>query len=330
VAIPAEHLDRIDIYHLGENGRVVGCGSASRFPGSRVEGLLETWLDSQVMASVKLYRPPQAVDFEIPRILEGGVEFERISLTPEPYGMMPIARFDESTRTVRTRWPPEGKNFQTVSPDAESEEAYGPIRRAEFAGIPDWVSANGEYRTLFTFASWPEPLGQLVPDADGVDLFLGQQQMRTIAEAYDEDPQRARSEAIRLARSYVLEGHSSRLWAWLWPICLGDGDEAMCFAAEDLGFAAPSPSELFGTAEFRKAMNESIPIRRVWGPLGLFWALLLEILEGHEAFRACGRCGRFIRGKRGKMYCGRHDNPVCYAQRRSLDQRRSRRRRPKN
>src|ERR1043165_8568767 len=43
VAIPAEHLDRLDVYHIGETGQVWGL-KGWRFPGSCVNGLLDAWL----------------------------------------------------------------------------------------------------------------------------------------------------------------------------------------------------------------------------------------------------------------------------------------------
>jgi hypothetical protein len=45
LALPAELLDCVDVYHVGENGVVYGPNAEARFPNGRVQGLLEAWLN---------------------------------------------------------------------------------------------------------------------------------------------------------------------------------------------------------------------------------------------------------------------------------------------
>jgi hypothetical protein len=45
LAIPAEHLDCLHIFHVGTSGRVWGPAGDLRFPGGTVNGLLQAWLD---------------------------------------------------------------------------------------------------------------------------------------------------------------------------------------------------------------------------------------------------------------------------------------------
>ena len=75
---------------------------------------------------------------------------------------------------------------------------------------------------------------------------------------------------------------------------------------------------------WRKWLEESVPIRRAWGAVGLFWALLLDRLEARRPFVICERCGRIISGKAGKKFCGKADDAECFNGRRAVDQRRSR------
>ena len=130
--------------------------------------------------------------------------------------------------------------------------------------------------------------------------------------------------ARQLAHTYVFGGHSSRKWTWLWPTSLGEGEEALLFKAEDHGFKIRNPNDLFTDPANLKLLNERIPIRCAWGPLGLFWALLLTQLEEHKPFRVCATCHRIIQGQLQKKYCGPHDDPNCFNKRRRMDQRRSR------
>src|SRR5262245_25931847 len=57
-------------------------------------------------------------------------------------------------------------------------------------------------------------------------------------------------------------------------------------------------------------------IIRVWGPIGLFWALLLWQLKQGLRFSECEDCHHLNPGRKDKRYCGPDDDPVCYARRR--------------
>jgi hypothetical protein len=148
--------------------------------------------------------------------------------------------------------------------------------------------------------------------------------MAAIARQSAEDPSGALIRASQIAQMYVFQGHSSGEWTWFWPTSLGEGEEALLFKAEDHGFKVVSPNDLFTDPANRKLLTERIPIRRAWGPLGLFWALLLMQLEEHKPFRICARCHRIIQGQLRKKYCGPQDDPDCFNKRRKTDQRRSR------
>jgi hypothetical protein len=238
--------------------------------------------------------------------------------------MLPIVRVEKQTQEIWARWPPKSKTYKTISPDAESNELYGQFvrdKRGMFTarGRKDEIS-----RTMFLFTRWPEPLGSLIPAADGIDMFVAQAQMAMVAKESATDPIGALRRAREQATAYVLEGHSTLRWTWLWPTYLYDGEPAVLFEAEDRGIKANSLSELSKNAKFQKAMMQPIQVRRAWGPTGLFWALLLEQLEGLTPVDRCQLCGRVITGKRGKQFCGKQDSAKCYRRRRALDQQRLR------
>jgi hypothetical protein len=325
LAIPAEELEQIDLFHVNGNGSVLGRNSRSVFP-TPFAGLLDAWLNCSP-ASADLDHPPKALPFEIPVFSQHQVRYEQIELTPKPYGMMTIRNVEGSPRTVRAGWPPEGLHLRTVSPDAESAEMYGPFQRSDIGDVASGISSKTGDRTWFTFARWPKPFDTLIPPADGVDVFLGHAKMVKVARLSETDLSQAVIIAKQEASEWVFQGIAVREQAWFWPTYIVDGEEAVLFGAQDYGVSARSIGELFKNADFRRIMSERIEIRRAWGPLGLFWALLLEKLESRQSFSSCQNCGRLIQGKKGKRLCGSTDNLKCFSQRRAADQRRSRSRR---
>lgn len=114
---------------------------------------------------------------------------------------------------------------------------------------------------------------------------------------------------------------------WFWPTVIGGGEDAVLFAAETFGFTARKMLDLTTDPGFQKHLRKRVSIRRAWGPLGLFWALLLERLESLQSFLVCERCQRPIVGKKGKRFCSSKDNPACYLKRRASDRKHSRSRR---
>jgi hypothetical protein len=237
VAVPSERLERIDICHVGESGYVFGRASDSRFPNSRVGGLLAKWLNYEELGPVEMYSPPKTIKFEIPRLSANAVTYQEIELETQPFGVAPIVSTEETTRTVQLRWPPESVSFRTVSPGAESEEMFGPFRRADSKGLPYGISVRDGSRILFWFGRWPEPLRPLILGADGVEALFEQDKMAEIARRSSQNLADARIRAQEAASTYLFDGHTKRQWAWFWPTVRGDGEEALLFKAEDLGFA---------------------------------------------------------------------------------------------
>ena len=323
VAIPAETLERIDVYHFGANGNVVGPWAKKRFPQGRADGLLSMWLNYEKLGGVTQFRAPEAAMFAIPHVSENHVKYGEVRLAIQPRGFMPIARIDESTHTVTTRWPPESAHFATVSPDSESEEWFGPLERIEDCGTSCSYSTKHQSLALFKFLHWPAPLDELVPVADGVDNLLAQAQMVAIARQSETDLAGATIRAKRLAGYFVFEGHTS-LWSAVMPTYAAGGEEAVLAKVEDFGIIPKTFAELSENSEYRRKLAERIEIRRAWGPLGLFWALLLDQLESRLSFRSCRNCQRIIGGSKGKHFCGPDDDPACFKRRRAADKRRSR------
>jgi hypothetical protein len=150
--------------------------------------------------------------------------------------------------------------------------------------------------------------------------------MQTIAKQNSRDVLGATTGALERAGAYVFEGYTSLRWSWFWPTYAEGKDDAVLFGAENFGVRARSLAELSKDDRFSRRMAERVLIRRAWGPLGLFWALLIDRLEEHASFHSRGRCHGIIEGKKGKAYCSQSDNPECFGHRRAADKQKSRQR----
>src|SRR5262249_4893589 len=156
----------------------------------------------------------------------------------------------------------------------------------------------------------------------GMDDLSGHANMGAIARRSEDDPEGALREAQEASRLYVTEGHATLEWAWFWPTLRQLGVEGLFLEATGrFGLTAGDLAEAFRSEAWQWVMRQRVPVRRAWGALGLFWALLLDRLETHQPLPRCRRWGRFLRGKRRKPNCGRNDNKVCFNARRAEDQR---------
>ena len=304
LAIPAETTDRLDIYHVGENGKLWGRG-AVRFPSCSVDSLLDAWLN---LGNIPLYRAPKTIALEIPRVKGKRFIYREEKLRFVPVPAPPIYKADKKTRTVITKWPPEGKSAVPVFPEEEIAEYYGPQNKKKWRG-------------LSFIMRWPKPFGELLPNGGGTDLLYANNLMRAVSLLSEEDPSWALKKAIAAAAPHVFDGNSSLELSWFFPAVLQTGFSNALLNVEDrLG---ADTAKLFST-QWQEKMCTSIPIRRAYGVQGLMWALLLDRLESGIRFRSCRRCGRIIKGKKGKEVCGREDNEDCFKKRRAADKRRER------
>jgi hypothetical protein len=324
VAIPAERLDRVELYHVGANGYAVGIGAAQFFPNCRTDGLLDAWLNPAHRGRLDIYLAPESVRMEIPFFSAKHVDYKWVNVQIGPIGLMPIAEFNHSTGAFLSGWPPEGVHFKTVSPDGESEHLLGPFIGERHDGIPTAVSLKTGDRSWWVYFRWPGPLGALILESAGMDVLLAQRRMAAIAKQSETDIQGALVRARDESLTYISDGHSNMGSSWFWPAYLGNGEKAVLFSAEDFGVEVKDISELQANPVFRAEMSKRVEIRRVWGPLGLFWALLLERLEQDLPFTSCRECGRVLSGIKLKRFCDQGENPSCYGNRRAADKRKLR------
>jgi hypothetical protein len=300
VAVAAAFCEHVCVYHVGENGYVYGRGAALRFPDGRVDSLLSTWLNAEKLRLIQGRPLPSGIQAQIPRRTPDGVRYEEVVY---PFGAVQV--------------PPIG-----TAADSETQERY--------------------------VVWWMEPLTALFPLGSDFEPLRHLAAMQEIVQVSANHPRDALKRAQILMVPYVQEGYSRREDAWFLPTMCERGKRdglqwvvrevsARAKISSSNGFSreftsyglrdAASIDEVLASPGWHELLREEIPVRRAWGPIGLFWALLLNDLEQRVTYRSCERCGWVIRGRHGKRLCGPDDNGECYRGRRRQDQRRSRDRR---
>jgi hypothetical protein len=340
VAVPAEHIDELRVYHVGDNGRVFGPGSRQRFPNGRMDGLLEAWLNIGHLGGCKAVTAPDWIEFDFPTIHRKGVRYERTRISVEPGPTFPQSR-DRKSGKIRVQWPPAGRAAAaTPFPDGESLAHNPPLLDGrDEHGVPLIAYQDGTV-AVQVVQEWPPPIATVMPLFSAFDDVTTQKRMAVIAAASAKDPEEALKAARLAAAPYVTDAYAPRDLTWLYPTHLESGPLPVLSRAEEVG--VEGLRELYSRHErgqltpellsaflarsraWLEAMGETIEVRRTWGPLGLFWALLLNELEARRPFQGCERCGRVIRGKKDKRFCGPTDATECFRARRAKDQRRSR------
>ncbi len=342
LAVPAEHADRVDVFHIGENGYVSGPESGTRFPDARVDGLLDAWLNVFQLGAIRQFPAEDDFVLWLPVVKDGNIAEPTGNDDEETinYGPQRIARrsgsallvkhVDEEADTINLSWPPNGRPGM-VSPEAEAPAYYGSLTRMPFQGL----ASTGEPTqpalvSMYAVTRWPEPLSPLLPLGTGADDLMAQAEMCAAAKMSATDMERAMQLATKLCGAYVTEGTATLRESWLYPRWMkasDEGSEAVLIEAE-LHFGIPTDGltikGLWDVPEWQALLLQRVPIRRAWGAAGLFWALLREHLETGRRLQACQRCQRLFTGKAHKRFCHQNDNAACYLQRRADDRRRSR------
>jgi hypothetical protein len=321
LAVPAEQVERVDVYHIGENGYVWGIGARERFPDGRVSGVLDSWLNLDVR-NVQCKSAPQTISINCPAFIDGQLVYEKIEVQRDPGAFLPAVSVDEAERTVKYKWPPAGVSLKPISPEAESAAWHG--------------SGSSEVPGAHFVLSWPAPFAELFPFGSGADDFFAQAKMVDIARRSTSGFDGAFQEAKDAAAIYLSEGWTTREFSWLWPSFAELGSPGLypplavaldAVAQRGASFKlndARNFQEALSSKAWREVMRERLSIRRVWGVTGLCWALFLEQFENSLHVRTCARCGRVIKGKRGKRFCNRQENERCFQDRAAERQRKSR------
>ena len=203
---------------------------------------------------------------------------------------------------------------------------FGPLEGHEQEGLPIVICRhNPAVWGIHLVLRWDAPsLQSLFPIGADHDTLLHHRKMVDVACRSAENRQDAVCRAQSTLGMYVTSGWARWDALWFWPVVGRDGPERGIREAGTKARRRTLSMQEFGTVPWQEQMRKHVDITRAWGPIGLFWALLLDQLTQGHRFSECGDCHRVISGKRGKRYCGETDDYSCYARRRARDRRNER------
>ncbi len=326
-AVAAEELNRIDIYHVGENGFVDGPPVPGRFDDLTIDGVLDAWLDWPECGTIE-FQEPAPLNLEVPRFSDNEVSYEGWEIDPVPLVTMPVQKTEDGPPTFRV----PGQSQQPVSPESELAEAYeaalGRLTGRVVDGTtlvtsekdPEFISRGATLRAA-------PPLEGLFSTGVNLDALFHWTRMSSVIRESRSDLKGALKRARNLSSDYVTEGQSDLGHCWFLPTLAEVKDvDLVIQRAETYRLTdARTWDEVAKSPEWRNTMTSPIPIRRVWGPIGFFWALVLDRLENAQPQVFCERCGMIIEAKtRRKKFCSREENEECFLARRAADRRRGR------
>jgi hypothetical protein len=237
-----------------------------------------------------------------------------------------IVTFSTDCTSTPTRGSPS-----SVSPEAESRVHYGLFERSEEDGLSMVRGKEDpESKGIHICLRWPNPLDGLLDHSAGPDVLFHQAKMSNIARRSADDLAGCLQEARNMASLYVTQGEALREHVSFWPAVIAGGlDRTVKEWARQFNLPALDWKDTLGSDKWLTHMAERLEITRAWGPIGLFWSLLIDQFESRIPLTACKRCGQIIQGKRGKRYCSEVDNMNCFSARRAANKRQERERRSK-
>lgn len=334
LAIPAETLNRIDVFHIGDNGYLHGSGRYPRFFSASTDNLLDSWLnllDNSEEHGIQLRSCPTKIPFEVPRFEQNRVFYSDLEVEIGPAEAMPIKVASQEERRIEGRWPPPGFPLPTISPSAESRLHAGSMSHVGYVGQDDGIpvyehtSEGKQHRCASFLGEWPEPFTYLFPLGGGQDAMLCQVRTKEIAKISQDAPDAALRQAKDYSGRFIAEGHAFFKDFWFHPrINKTSVEDALSQLELHCGLSLLTIEEACDSREFQEKMGETVIVRRAIGVQGLIWSLLINRLEDRLPFRSCTRCGRIISHRKGKEFCGPEESSSCFKGRRAADKRRER------
>ena len=273
VAVPSEHRDRVEVFHVGANGSVFGLGLAL-FPGGRVDGLLDAFLNLPPCGAVESRLLPWQLTIDIPTITDARVVYTSTTLYARPLSPFPTEEVSTDGRTVSASWSPDTHPWPPVSPSAERRQDDGAFMVGHFQGLPFARHRQTPHVAgLPLRIHWPEPLTCLFPAGSDLDDVWEWHKMVAIAKQRGDDLDGALREATTAAAGFVTEGWTTMELAWFYPALLESGEKVSYQAEGRYGLHFRSLDEALRSPAWGESMAQRIPIRQAWGAAGFFWAL---------------------------------------------------------
>ena len=328
--IPSETMNLMSVINVDEGRRTYPPLTLPEdWQNSLPEGLYRQWLN----ATPLIMEGPKSLSLSIPVARGERVSYVEETFEMEPGPIMPIAGVNERARLTLLAWPPAGTDaVPPVSPETESRNFYGPLRRERLPADDQDIEVvvpeqDSQFRALNVWLRWPEPFGALFPTGGGADLLYHRGLMRRyVDELRDGRYEKILREAEGWVSLFTAEAQAPLGKAWFMPKALANLEGALLEVEARFDIAADSLEELVRSKRFQEVERTPIMVRQVRGWLGYFWWEFYCDLSRHVTIRLCQNCGRVIRGGHAdRQCCTRLENPECHRQRNAEAQRRRRR-----
>ena len=351
LALRAEHLERLDVFHIAPTGAVWGpdvalrcpgevpelsprCAGGSvdkllpRFPGGSINGLLPRWTARppdrplpvlmHFRAAIRMRVPAVRRGQVVTRKRDGAVAFEDIPVLRDPGPITEMA-IDRRGRAFRLTLTGSGV-APAISLDAEALANYTPAPTT-WQGFPGAIGPDGRAQPRVFFA-WSWPWFEFFSVFDGYDPLAAQERMRALMNMAQADRAAAIREAQAAVAPVISPSKSTLGLAQFWPtyislLAAGQSSAAPFWAPWGL------TARTFEEARSDSRLDDPVVVTRVWGGVGLFWMLCLAELEA-RAPRFCTLCGWLLTGTARQYVCGPQDNPACHHTQRNTARQRQR------
>ncbi len=328
--IPSESINGFWIIHIDE-GRKMHPPlplSAAWERNTLPEGLYRQWLRTLP----DLIEGCTSLSFLWPVVADGTISYEKREIELAPGPMMTITAVDEDESAITSAWPPpDVKAAPTISPEMESKELYGQLRRTtmlvEGKEMNIVVSDRDPEARAFNFwLQWREPFNMFFPYGGGNDLLYHHAMMKTCIKKI---AQGQRDEAKRRAETWVnrLSGEAETTLerAWFMPKAWTNPDSVLFDVEGKFNLVFDDLDDLIRSKQFQEILKKPVKVRRVQGWLGYFWWELYQDIVTNVTIRFCRQCGNILRGRHADVqYCSKQENPDCYRKRNAQQQRKRR------
>ena len=327
VAVHGEGADAISVVHVGENGLLCGVPPGGQIEETDSDRLFRLWLNLMADGSFQVEPPsPVMATLELPVFRRSGrVDWARIEIERGPGAIVQARPLKGGG--VNLNWSVDGLP-PPVFPDVESLGRFWQAIQKSTRKTPKKRAIKGSAPSSVSFRI-TGALAPLFPMVPGLDDLSNWTKMRGMADMSRTDPEEALAMAKTFATPYLSAGESTRAFTWFWPLMLQIGPQAAI--ALGVRFGLPdcrTLGEIANSAAWRERLEERVPVRRAWGAVVLFWALLIDRLEERRPVSICKNCNRALStGRKLKEYCSRADNEACFNQRATKYQRKSRQKR---
>lgn len=342
MAVRADLTESFAVFHVGANGMIYGrrqevvfatdeAGTREAFteitalPERPAQELLDAWLnlphgnDLHVCKKVREWMGALQVPMFDDAGKVTGYEVHQFARGAGPsYALVP-----DGDGALQWRIPTGPDCAPSVFPDAESMlrdygSPDGGRRRpsaAGFKGKPDQVDIRIGGPLAFLFPIWV-----------GLDVQFNL--IKMLAMMRIADPMSALAESRRHAARYLSQGTSTWELTWFWPTVAQLGLQPTLWnaAAQFRLPAVRTLNQASKSPQWRNKMAEPVPVTRAYGPIGLFWALLLDRLSQGRVHEVCAACGRVLPVARGKRrrFCTKDEAIECFKRRQREQRRQSR------